>query len=69
MSSGSYLTGPAKPEWVRRCTKKRFKDHAQAVRAIKNIGNRSTRDDIPVRSYACDYCGGFHLTKQPEAAG
>lgn len=48
------------------CGKRRFRDHLQAVRALHNISNRATPGDhIPVRSYACPMCSGWHLTSQP----
>lgn len=48
-----------------RCGKRRFRDHLQAVRALHAISNRATPGDhIPVRSYACPICAGWHLTSQ-----
>jgi hypothetical protein len=42
--------------------KVRFRDKAEADRALHLIANRNTRSKIPGRAYACPRCRGWHLT-------
>lgn len=44
--------------------KVRYRDHAQAVKALQRLKNTSTRSVIPVRVYECPRCGGYHLTSK-----
>lgn len=45
--------------------KKRYRDHAEAVRALHNIAtNGDKRQKNPRRVYPCDNCHGYHLTSQ-----
>lgn len=46
------------------CGKRRFRDHAEAVRELGRIRTQSIRPTIPARAYACSYCNGWHLTSQ-----
>lgn len=46
------------------CTKVRYKDHEQAVGAIKRIKNMPNDGDKPIRAYQCDICHGWHITKR-----
>lgn len=45
--------------------KRRYRDHQEAVRALRRIKARSTRDRVPARAYACTVCQGYHLTARP----
>jgi hypothetical protein len=42
--------------------KRRFRDHESAQRAVRDISARSHRARVPVRSYECALCKGWHLT-------
>lgn len=43
--------------------KKRYPDKRAAERAKRTIVNRHPeRDELPVRTYRCDQCKGWHLT-------
>jgi uncharacterized protein YlaI len=44
--------------------KVRYRDHQEAVTALHTLQSKSTRQQIPVRSYDCEECGGVHVTKQ-----
>lgn len=44
--------------------KRRFRSQCEAIAALHTLSIRSTREDIPVRAYACKRCNGWHLTKQ-----
>lgn len=47
---------------MRSCsTKTRYRDHTQAIRSSHNY-NRAR--DAQLRAYECDFCKGWHLTKQ-----
>lgn len=52
-----------RPKRTRACGKRRFRDHAEATHALHTL-QRSSRASIPVRSYECEVCGGWHLTSQ-----
>lgn len=45
--------------------KRRYRDHAEAVRTLHRVASRSTRQVVPVRAYWCPACRGFHLTHKP----
>lgn len=45
--------------------KRRYKDHAQAVRAMQTLARVSSRAKIPTRTYYCQVCNGHHLTSKP----
>ena len=48
--------------------KRRYRDHDEAVRALRNIGSSTWqgRDGKkPGRAYFCGRCKGFHLTSKP----
>ncbi len=61
--------------FCRRTGKKRWRDHAEAVRAlhlasaarsaVADIRSGAETDHREVRSYRCSDCGGWHLTSQP----
>lgn len=42
--------------------KRRFRDHFEAIKALRRLQARSTRDTVPQRVYECDACEGWHLT-------
>lgn len=47
------------------CGKVRYRDHAEAVRALELIrtqGRTSDGQAKPYRSYPCDVCKGHHLS-------
>lgn len=56
----------------RRCSKRRFRDHNEAVTVlhrIQTIRHWHDADGTPThrherRCYACDRCRGYHLTSQ-----
>lgn len=43
--------------------KVRYPDHQSAAGALVALSH-STRAKVPVRTYACDMCRGWHLTSQ-----
>lgn len=46
--------------------KVRYLSHSAAtLRLLRIQGHPSTRDKQPIRVYACERCGGHHLTSQP----
>jgi hypothetical protein len=48
------------------CTKERFRDEADARAALAAIHRSSFEGArVPIRSYYCSRCKGFHLTSQP----
>lgn len=50
--------------------KVRYRDGAEAKRALTSVRSLSLRGKQPVRAYDCDRCQGWHLTSQPlEAQG
>lgn len=55
----------ARARRARRCHSKnrkvRFRTHEDASRALALL-RRNESDSIPVRSYKCPTCGGWHLT-------
>ncbi len=59
----------ARARRARRCPsrrrKVRFRTHEDASRALALI-RRGESERIPVRSYKCPTCGGWHLTSQKE---
>lgn len=59
----------AKQRVEARCARKRrFRDHAEAIRSLHNIESRGeARASRPCRTYFCDMCNGWHLTKQASA--
>lgn len=43
--------------------KRRFRDHASAVQALRRTSRADDRRDRkPARAYHCDRCKGWHLT-------
>lgn len=48
------------------CVKERFYSEHQAQKALQRIEARQQVGRVPVRAYACDHCGGWHLTSQPK---
>ncbi len=44
--------------------KRRFRDHFEAIKALRRLQERSTRDTVPQRVYECDACEGWHLASQ-----
>lgn len=47
------------------CDKQRFRSEGSANAELRRIGAQASHDYIPVRSYLCDWCGGWHLTSRP----
>lgn len=43
--------------------KKRYATHSEATRKAKRAGMKR---GVKLRVYFCNFCGGFHLTKQPK---
>lgn len=49
----------------RSCGKRRFRDHAEAIRSLRTIRTKGApRNRMPSRAYYCDHCKGWHLTSQ-----
>lgn len=49
----------------RACGKVRYRDHGEAITALRTIRSRDdSRDRVPVRVYECHACGGWHMTAQ-----
>lgn len=46
--------------------KTRYRDQAEARRALRKFAARSTREKFPVRAYFCAACRGWHLTSRAE---
>lgn len=44
--------------------KRRYRDHEEAVRGLRNVRSKDKRERTPVRTYECPKCRGFHLTSQ-----
>ncbi len=42
--------------------KRRFRDHDEAMQALRHITRHSDRNRLPVRAYECGKCQGWHLT-------
>jgi hypothetical protein len=49
--------------------KRRYHDHAQAIRVLHLLASRSERGKIPTRAYYCPDCNGWHLTSQARRTG
>lgn len=57
----------------KRCEKRRYRDHDEAVSSLHRAANARRRADLDgatttrreVRSYECEWCQGWHLTSQP----
>lgn len=52
---------PRKRHKQRACGKVRYRDHAEAIGALRTLRD-SRRDTVPARAYSCDRCGGYHLS-------
>lgn len=68
--SGDRLIGKIKPPRERKrkrgypvgqCGKKVYSTN-NAARKVKNYTRK--RNHVPLRTYYCEVCGGWHLTKQ-----
>lgn len=46
------------------CVKQRFRSEAAAGAELVRITRHASHGYIPVRSYLCDWCGGWHLTSR-----
>lgn len=69
VSVNGHMVGWQMPAGGFVCVKYRYRDEDSAVLELERIirlGQHQER--IPVRHYACPYCGGWHLTSQPKAA-
>lgn len=54
---------PRKRHVQRACNKRRYRDHAEAIGALRSIrAGQAKRQVVPSRAYPCDRCGGWHLT-------
>lgn len=49
-----------------KCEKVRFGTEKFAMEHIKILKKNSVRKKIPIRAYACQKCGGWHLTSRIE---
>jgi hypothetical protein len=55
----------ARRKHTRSCRgKRRYHDHAEAVRILHALKAKSTRQKIATRAYYCATCNGFHITSQ-----
>lgn len=50
------------------CFKRRYTSEGLAAMELLFITTKSTRHHVPVRSYPCEHCGGWHLTSEARAA-
>jgi len=48
------------------CIKTRFSSKEFADQEVKRLKKTSIRDQVPIRSYLCEKCGAWHLTKRME---
>lgn len=55
---------PSKRQRQTACGKRRYRDHAEAIAALRLVRSDSVRGRVPVRTYECGKCGGWHLTSQ-----
>lgn len=46
------------------CGKSRYRDHGEAIAALRILRGSSARVTVPARAYECSRCGGWHLTSQ-----
>lgn len=60
-----FFTAP-RPSKVRRETCKRKKRYRTRLKAL-GAAARATDRGRPMRYYKCEFCSGFHLTKDREA--
>ena len=47
-----------------RTGKRRFHDHAEAIKALKLTKSKTERATVPLRVYECPLCKGWHFTSQ-----
>jgi len=48
----------------RRCLKKRYRDRAEALAALRHLQENSERETVPIRQYFCSRCCGYHVTSR-----
>lgn len=53
------------PELYLVCKKIVYFSEKAAKAELKRIGEMKNDHKIPIRSYHCEVCGGFHLTSKP----
>lgn len=58
------LVGWRMPDGGVVCIKLRFRDLVAAQLELARIARHAKNKNVPVRAYACQHCGGFHLTSQ-----
>lgn len=46
------------------CHKTKYANEAEANKDVDRIKKTSTRSSVPIRSYYCQICSGWHLTSQ-----
>ncbi len=46
------------------CTKQRYRSQGAADAELARIGRHAQRAYVPVRTYLCEWCGGYHLTSR-----
>lgn len=49
-----------------RTGKKRYPNEQMANNQLNLIKKHSTRNQIPTRTYECEFCHGYHLTKRDD---
>lgn len=47
------------------CRKQTFESEKAAKAELRRIRSLEQKHKKPIRSYPCDFCGGFHLTSVP----
>lgn len=62
------LVGWRMPDGGVVCIKLRFRDLVAAQLELARIERHAKNRNVPVRAYACQHCGGFHLTSQARQA-
>lgn len=44
--------------------KTRFRDQKEAIDSIRHLEHKSSREEIPIRTYKCPKCHGWHVTSK-----
>lgn len=58
------FVGYRMPDGSVACLKERYRTHDAAMHELERIGKHSSHGYIPVRTYLCEWCGGYHLTSR-----
>lgn len=64
LAAGGKTFGYRLPDGTVACVKQRYRDQQSAVLELLHIAKHASNGNIPVRSYECNSCGGFHLTSK-----